>query len=69
MIPKIIKIKLDNNVFILNNFRELSNLAFPVDAIIELTPIKKIISHIQRDIKLSGINPIRVVIIVPPLRM
>lgn len=67
--PKIIKIKLDNNICILNNFRELLNLDFFVDAIIELTPIKKIISHIQREIKLSGINPIRVVIIVPPLRI
>ncbi len=69
IISKIIKIDLDNNIFILNNFRELLIVVFFIEVIIELTPIKKITSHMQSEIILSGIDPMRVVINIPPLKM
>lgn len=58
---KSVKKKTDIKILILNNFNELLNLAFLVDAVIELTPINKIINQRETEIRLSGRKP-RVVV-------
>ena len=58
---KSVKKRTDIRILILNNFNELLNLAFLVDAIIELTPINKIINQRETEIRLSGRKP-RVVV-------
>lgn len=57
MIPNIIRIIFNSRALILNKINEFSIFAFDVEARIELKPIKKIISHKQTEISVSGMCP------------